>query len=84
MTVHAEADATFAGVRTSVGAEAGFFGAEGRGLYAGIGGYGLHAQVSHLEDGFDGIQGSWGFEERAYIGYGNNTVDDKEQKKAVL
>ncbi len=47
MTVHAEADATFAGVRTSVGAEAGFFGAEGRGLYAGIGGYGLHVNSSY-------------------------------------
>ena len=84
MTVHAEAYVTYAGVRASVGAEAGFFGAEGRGLYAGIGGYGLHAQVSHLDKGFDGMQGSWGFEERAYIGYGNNTVDDKGQKKGSI
>ena len=47
MIVYAEAYATFAGVRTSVGAEAGFFGAEGRGLYAGIGGYGLHVNSSY-------------------------------------
>ena len=62
MTVHAEAYATFAGVRTSVGAEAGFFGAEGRGLYAGIGGYGLHAQVSQ-NGGYD-----WGWSHRFDIG----------------
>ncbi len=55
MTVYAEAYVTYAGVRTSVGYEHGFFGAEGRGLYAGIGGYGLHAQVSQ-NGGF-----SWGF-----------------------
>ena len=55
MTVYAEAYVTYAGVRTSVGYEHGFFGAEGRGMYAGIGGYGLHAQVSQ-NGGF-----SWGF-----------------------
>ena len=26
----------------------------------------MHAQVVHLEDGFDGMQGSWGFEEQFY------------------
>ncbi|WP_405326240.1 hypothetical protein, partial [Fibrobacter sp.] len=60
MTVYAEAYVTYAGVRTSVGGEAGFFGAEGRGLYAGIGGYGLHAQVAHLENGYDSKNVSWG------------------------
>ena len=59
MTVYAEAYATFSGVRVSTGYEHGFFGAEGRGLYAGVGGYGLHAQVAHMEGGFDGMQGSW-------------------------
>ena len=62
MTVHVEAYATFAGVRTSVGAEAGFFGAEGRGLYAGISGYGLHAQVAQ-NGGYD-----WGWSHRFDIG----------------
>ena len=33
MTVHAEAYVTYAGVRASVGAEAGFFGAVGRGTH---------------------------------------------------
>ncbi|WP_405329083.1 hypothetical protein, partial [Fibrobacter sp.] len=61
MTVYAEAYVTYAGVRTSVGAEAGFFGAEGRGLYAGIGGYGLHAQVAQ-NGGF-----SWGVKESIYL-----------------
>ncbi|MBP5439300.1 MAG: hypothetical protein J6Y14_00105 [Fibrobacter sp.] len=78
MTVHAEAYATFAGVRTSVGAEAGFFGAEGRGLYAGIGGYGLHAQVSHLEDGFDSDNVSWGMRYSVYYGVTNDLGDDKK------
>lgn len=60
MTAYAEVYATFAGVRNSYGYEQGFFGAEGRGMYAGIGGYGLHAEVSHLERGFDEMQSSWG------------------------
>ena len=62
MTVYAEAYVTYAGVRTSVGGETGFFGAEGRGLYAGIGGYGLHAQVSQNGGA------SWGFQK--YIANG--------------
>lgn len=55
MTVYAEAYVTYAGVRTSIGYEHGFFGAEGRGLFAGIGGYGLHAEVSQNGGA------SWGF-----------------------
>ena len=62
MSVYVEAYATFAGVRTSVGGEAGFFGAEGRGFYAGISGYGLHAQVAQ-NGGFD-----WGWSHRFDIG----------------
>lgn len=84
MTVHAEAYATFAGVRTSVGAEAGFFGAEGRGLYAGIGGYGLHAQVAHLEDGFDGNNVGWGMKLSILQGItddGNKIAEDGVHNK---
>lgn len=55
MTVYAEAYATFSGVRVSTGYEHGFFGAAGRGLYAGIGGYGLHGQVAQNGGA------SWGF-----------------------
>jgi hypothetical protein len=67
MTVHAEAYVTYAGVRASVGAEAGFFGAEGRGLYAGGTVAGLHGEVSQRDGG------SWGFEQKVYLGFGNNT-----------
>lgn len=56
MTAYAEVYATYAGVRTSLGYEQGFFGAEGRGMYAGIGGYGLHAEVSQNGGA------SWGFQ----------------------
>ncbi|SMP46368.1 RHS repeat-associated core domain-containing protein [Fibrobacter sp. UWB10] len=67
MTVYAEVYAAFAGGRSSYGYEQGFFGAEGRGMYAGISGYGLHAEVS--QNGGT----SWGFEERLYSGIGNNS-----------
>ena len=67
MTVYAEAYVTYMGVRTSVGGEAGFFGAEGRGLYAGATVAGLHAEVSERGGG------SWGFEQKVYLGFGNNT-----------
>jgi len=67
MTVHAEAYVTYAGVRASVGAEAGFFGMEGRGLYAGGTVAGLHGEVSQRDGG------SWGFEQKVYLGFGNNT-----------
>ena len=69
MTVYAEVYAAFAGGRSSYGYEQGFFGAEGRGMYAGIGGYGLHAEVSQ-NGGMN-----WGFEERLYSGIGNNSSD---------
>ena len=46
MTAYAEVYATFAGVRNSYGYEQGFFGAEGRGAYAGASAFGLHAEVS--------------------------------------
>lgn len=67
MTVYAEVYAAFAGGRSSYGYEPGFFGAEGRGMYAGISGYGLHAEVS--QNGGT----NWGFEERLYSGIGNNS-----------
>ena len=57
MTVYAELYAQFAGdVRISTGYEAGLFGAEGRGAYAGASAFGLHAEVSQ-NGGF-----SWGFQ----------------------
>ncbi len=59
MTVYAELYAQFAGdVRISTGYEAGLFGAEGRGAYAGASAYGLHAEVSQ-NGGF-----SWGFQRK--------------------
>lgn len=84
MTVHAEAYVTYMGVRASVGAEAGFFGAEGRGLYAGIGGYGLHAQVSHLDKGFDSDNVSWGMKLSILQGItddGNKIAEDGVHNK---
>ena len=57
--------------RVSGGYEMGFFGMEGRGLYAGVTVAGLHGEVS-WRDG-----SSFGFDESLYIGYGNNTFNDE-------
>ncbi len=67
MTVHAEAYVTYMGVRASVGAEAGFFGMEGRGFYAGGTIAGVHGKISQNGGA------SWGFEQKVYLGFGNNT-----------
>lgn len=78
MTIYAEAYATYAGVRVSAGYEHGFFGAEGRGLYAGVGGYGLHAQVAQNGGA------SWGFEFRTFYGVtdeGNELAADNVHRK---
>ena len=54
MTVYTEVYMQIAGeARISTGYEAGLFGAEGRGLYVDGSAFGLHAGVSHLEDGYD-------------------------------
>ena len=76
MTVYAEAYVNFYGGadRLSVGGEVGFFGAESRGMYAGISALGLHAQVS--QNG--GL--SWGFEEKLYYKMRNDGPDPKTQK----
>ncbi len=79
MTVYAEAYATFSGVRVSTGYEHGFFGAEGRGLYAGIGGFGLHAQIAHMEKGTD-AETSWGMREEFYYQLKNEGNDPKTGK----
>ncbi len=57
------------------GYEAGLFGAEGRGLYAGGTLAGVHAELSHLEDGPDS-RSSWGLQENVYFGIGNNSNDE--------
>ncbi len=74
MTVYAEVYAAFAGGRSSYGYEQGFFGAEGRGMYAGISGYGLHAEVS--QNGGT----NWGFEEKAYYKMKNLGKDPETGK----
>lgn len=55
------------------GYEIGAGSVEGRGLFAGVTVAGVHAEVSHLEDGG---QGSWGGQERVYFGIGNNSNDE--------
>ena len=68
LSVYAQAYADAAGglAHVSSGYEAGFFGAESRGLYAGGTFAGLHGEVATNRDA------SWGFEEQIYLGYGNN------------
>lgn len=68
-TAYLEAYAEVAGglARVSGGLEAGFFGMEGRGLYASGTVAGLHGEVSQRDGG------SWGFEQKVYLGFGNNT-----------
>ena len=81
MAVYAEAYAQLWGglAHVSTGYEAGLFGAEGRGLYAGGTLAGVHAELSHLEDGPDS-RSSWGFEERVYYMLRNDGPDPKTGK----
>ena len=80
MTVYNEIYAQFAGglARVSTGYEAGLFGAEGRGLYAGGTVAGIHGELTHIEDGPRGAQGSWGFHGSIYQG----VTDDGNDKGA--
>ncbi|MCF0215770.1 MAG: hypothetical protein HUK21_04795, partial [Fibrobacteraceae bacterium] len=54
--------------------EHGLFGAEGRGLYAGVGAFGLHAQVAQNGGA------SWGFEEEFYYQLRNDGIDPETGK----
>ena len=82
MTVYGEAYASLFGGAggISAGYESGFFGKEGRGLYAGVTEAGLHAEVSRLENGFSDAQKSWGFEMNLYYKM-KNLGDDPETGK---
>ena len=79
-TVYGEVVANFAGgfANVSTGYEAGLFGAEGRGLYAGSTIAGAHAEITHLEDGFDLDNLRYSGQGKVYIALGNNS------KKAAL
>ena len=68
--------------RISTGYEVGLFGAEGRGMYVGGTIAGVHGEFSRLEDGLD-YQSSWGMQERAYFGIGNNSDEKAEDKKTT-
>ena len=70
--------------RVSTGYEAGLFGAEGRGLYAGGTVAGIHGELTHIEDGPRGAQGSWGFHGSIYQGVtdeGNDKGADNTHNK---
>lgn len=87
MTVYTEVYVQIAGeARISTGYEAGLFGAEGRGMYAGVSGYGLHAELTHLDGGADAVEANYGMTQKAYLGYGNNTgaVDTNGNKKGNI
>ena len=43
---------------------------------------GVHGELSRLEDGLD-YQSSWGMQERAYFGIGNNSDEKAEDKKTT-
>ena len=75
MTVYNELYAQFGGglARVSTGYEAGLFGAEGRGVYVGGTVAGIHGELTHIEKGPGGAQGSWGLQESMYLSFGNNT-----------
>ena len=57
--------------RVSTGYEAGLFGAEGRGVYVGGTVAGIHGELTHIEKGPGGVQGSWGLQESMYFGVGD-------------
>ena len=48
------------------GGETGAGSVEGRGLFAGATVAGVHAEVTGLQEGFDGARGSIGFQEQLY------------------
>ena len=74
-TVYGEMVVDAAGGLASVstGYEAGLFGAEGRGLYAGATAAGVHAEITHLEDGFDTDNFRYSGQGKAYMALGNNS-----------
>ena len=68
-TIYAEVYMQYAGeARISTGYEAGLFGAEGRGMYAGVSGYGLHAELTHLDGGADAVEANYGYRHQFDIG----------------
>ena len=74
-TVYGEMVVDAAGGLASVstGYEVGLFGAEGRGLYAGATAAGVHAEITHLEDGFDTDNFRYSGQGKAYMALGNNS-----------
>ena len=78
-TAFAGAYAEVAGGFSSVssGYEMGFFGMEGRGLYAGVTAAGLHGEVSWRD------AGSFSFEGSMYFGFGNNTLNDHGERNGI-
>lgn len=75
VTAYHEMYVDFAGGLASVstGYEVGLFGAEGRGLYAGATAAGVHAEITHLEDGFDTDNFRYSGQGKAYMALGNNS-----------
>ena len=75
VTAYHEMYVDFAGgwASVSTGYEAGLFGAEGRGLYAGATAAGVHAEITHLEDGFDTDNFRYSGQGKAYMALGNNS-----------
>lgn len=81
MTVYTELYLQIAGEgRISTGYEAGLLGAEGRGAYAGASAFGVNAEVSHLEKGYDGVETNWGMQEDFYYQLKNEGKDPETGK----
>jgi hypothetical protein len=57
----------------AVGYETGAGSMEGRGLFAGATVAGVLAEITGLQEGFDGARGSIGFQEKLFVGIGNNS-----------
>lgn len=81
-TAYAELQASaFGGLASAaVGYESGSMGMEGRGLFAGATVAGIHGELSHLEDGVDGMRGDIGFQEILYYEMKNLGQDPKTKK----
>lgn len=81
-TAYAELQASAFGGLTSaaVGYESGSVGMESRGLFAGATVAGIHGELSHLEDGVDGMRGDIGFQEILYYEMKNLGQDPKTKK----
>ena len=81
-TTYLELYAQFGGglARVSTGYEAGLFGAEGRGLYAGGTFAGIHGELTRLEEGLDS-RSSWGVQERLYFGVGDTHGEESANGK---